>query len=178
MSGTDTLAVPRSCLQGLVPLTTTDGIGARTIPSVAYSTKASTIAASIRSRAAGTVPGSPVAVTQPITFSLLRKSRHAGDFVTVRGLRALPPNTSALNGENRPFLPTEPSRRSATPGKPTRQRSRSTRATSSRDRTPSLERRPLNRPAQLARQPTRCGRCPGSLQTPRRPCGRGRGAPT
>jgi hypothetical protein len=57
---------------------------------------------------AGTIAGGPVAVTQPITFSLLPKSRRTGDFVTVRGLRAPPPNTSGLNGENRPFLPTEP----------------------------------------------------------------------
>jgi hypothetical protein len=30
--------------------------------------------------------------------------------VTVRALRAPPPNTSRLKGENRPFLPTEPAR--------------------------------------------------------------------
>jgi hypothetical protein len=59
---------------------------------------------------AGAISGRPVVVTQPVTFSLSRKSRYAGGSVTVRVVRAPLANTLQLNGENRPFLPTEPTR--------------------------------------------------------------------
>ena len=46
------------------------------------------------------------AVTQLMTFSLLRKSPETGDFVTLRPLGEPPSNTLRLTGENRPFPPT------------------------------------------------------------------------
>jgi hypothetical protein len=57
---------------------------------------------------AGTILGGSAAVTQPVTFSLLRKSRHARGFARVRTLGVSLPNTSGLKGGFRPFLPTEP----------------------------------------------------------------------
>ena len=47
---------------------------------------------------AGTIPGGPVAVTQPITFSLLRKSRHTGDFVTAGASMRRRPTLQGLTG--------------------------------------------------------------------------------
>ena len=56
----------------------------------------------------GIILSSAVAITQPDMFSLLCNSRFTGDFVAVRAVRAPLANTQWLNGENRPFLPTEP----------------------------------------------------------------------
>jgi len=47
-------------------------------------------------------------VTQPITFSALRKFRRAGDFLIVGRLSTTYQNTSEPNGEFCSFLPTDP----------------------------------------------------------------------
>jgi hypothetical protein len=56
----------------------------------------------------GIIADDPAGFTQPVTFSLLRKSRQTGDFVTICEPLASLPNTAAVIVGFRPFLPISP----------------------------------------------------------------------
>jgi hypothetical protein len=56
----------------------------------------------------GIIADDPAGFTQPVTFSLLRKSRQTEDFVTICEPLASLPNTAAVIVGFRPFLPISP----------------------------------------------------------------------